>query len=123
MDQTQTTPQTPEQIIQTPQNVAEVKLAEGAKMESPEVRPQKTERATEIRTELAELDAKKRGITEDAQRDEAAAAVTQEGINRVLGQHNILDTVRNENAALAAIYARQATDLQGELTALEKRAA
>lgn len=106
-----------------PQNVAEVKPAEGEKMESPEVRPQKTERVTEIRAALADIDAKKRGIAEGAQRDESAAAEKQERINRVLGQHDILKTVRDENAALAAIYDRQATDLQGELTVLEKRVA
>ena len=110
---------TPEQLqpaitVETPQEQRLDSL-------TPDKRAELTRKSEELRRAATDIEARKQEAVAEQARDEAAAAGTQERINAVLGTHNILDTVRNEDAALIAIFTKQQENVNKQLSAIEAK--
>jgi uncharacterized protein involved in exopolysaccharide biosynthesis len=100
-----------------------VNEAQEARVEalSPDKRAELMQKSEELRTLATDIEARKTHAATEQVQDEAAAASIQERINALLGSHDILNVVRQEDAALVAIYERQLATVKGELSSIEAK--
>lgn len=113
--------QAPEAIqAEAPQEVPKP-VEHKAEAMAPGARQELTARAEGLRKMLAATEAKKQDAAGHQHEAESNAAAAQEGINRRLGQHDVLGIVRKEEAELLDVYFRRIGKTKEALAAIEAK--
>lgn len=88
---------------------------------APEKRAELMKQSEELQKAAADAEARKQEAVAAQARDEAEATTVQERINTVLGKHDILTTIREEDKALIAVYERQVTAANNRRAAIDAK--